>query len=80
VPDLRARQIAPAELEVRLRSATPNFHTYLARVNGGPWKPLSGDHTRWTLETGENRFEARTRNLAGVEGPIVSAVVEFKPQ
>jgi hypothetical protein len=79
VPDLRARQIAPAELEVRLRSATPNFQTYLARVNGGQWKPFSGDHTRWTLETGENRFDARTRNLAGVEGPVVSAVVEFKP-
>jgi hypothetical protein len=79
VPDLRARQIAPAELEVRLRSATPNFKTYLSRVNGGPWEPFSGDRTRWTLQTGENRFEARTRNLAGVEGPAVSAVVEFKP-
>ena len=78
VPELRAQQIAPAELELRLRSATPNFKTYLSRVNGGPWEPFSGDRTRWTLRTGENRFEARTRNLAGVEGPAVSAVVEFK--
>lgn len=80
VPDFRVRQVAPEELEIQLRSSTPNFQTYLIRVNGGSWKPLSGDRTRWTLRTGENRFEARTRNLAGVEGPVVSAVVEFKPQ
>lgn len=80
VPDLRARQVAPGELEVQLRSATPNFKTYLARVNGGPWKPISGDRARWALRTGENRFEVRTQNLSGVEGPVVSAAVEYKPQ
>lgn len=80
VPELRARQVAPVELEIQLRSATPNFQTYLVRVNGGSWRLLSGDRTPWTLQAGENRFEARTRNLAGVEGPVVSAVIEFKPQ
>ena len=80
VPDLRVRQVAPEELEVQFRSATPNFQTYLVRVNGGSWKPVAGDRTRWTLQAGENRIEARTRNLAGVEGPVVSAIVEFKPQ
>jgi hypothetical protein len=67
-------------LEIQFRSATPNFKTYLTRMGGGSWKPLSGDRTRWTLQVGENRLEARTQNLAGVEGPVVSAVVEFKPQ
>jgi hypothetical protein len=79
VPALSARQIAPAELEIQLRSATPNFETYLGRVDGRTWKPLSGDRTRWTLRAGSNRFDVRTRNLAGVEGPIVSAIVEFSP-
>jgi hypothetical protein len=80
VPDLRGRQVAPKVIEVQLRSATPNFKTYLTRTNEGSWKPLSGDGTNWTLEIGENRFEARTQNLAGVEGPVISAVVEFGPQ
>ena len=80
VPDLRARQVAPETLEIQLRSATPNFKTYLIRIGAGSWKPLSGDRARWTLQPGENRFEARTQNLAGVEGPVVSAIVEFKPQ
>jgi hypothetical protein len=79
VPDVRVRQAGPAELDVQLRSATPNFETYLARFNGGAWAPIPGTRVRWTLKPGENRFEIRTRNLAGVEGPIVSAFVEFKP-
>jgi hypothetical protein len=80
VPDLRARQVGPETLEIQLRSATPNFKSYLTRIDGGSWKPLSGDRTRWALQPGENRFEAKTQNLAGVEGPVVSGVVEFKPQ
>ncbi len=80
VPDLRARQVAPAELEVRLRSATPNFKTYLARVNSGSWQPLADDSARWILQPGQNRFEVRARNLANIDGPVVSALVEFRPQ
>ena len=79
VPDLQARQSGAAELEIRFRSATPNFKGYLTRVNGGPWAALAGDRTRWTLRTGQNRLDVRTRNLAGVDGPIASALVEFKP-
>jgi hypothetical protein len=79
VVDLRARQIAQGEIEVQLRSATPNFKTYLTRTNGGPWQPLAGDRSRLSLHAGENRFEARTQNLSGVEGPVTSAVVDFKP-
>ncbi len=80
VPDLRARQLAAETLEIQFRSATPNFKTYLIRTGSGSWKALSGDRARWTLQPGENRFEARTQNLAGVEGPVVSLVVEFRPQ
>ena len=80
VPDLQARQVAPDVLEIQLRSATPNFKAYLVRINGGSWKSLSSDRIHWNLQTGENRFEVRTQNMAGVEGPVVSAVVEFRPQ
>ena len=78
VPDLRVRQVAPKELEVQLRSATPNFKSYLVRANGGSWRSLDGDRARWVLRDGENRFEARTQNLFGVQGPVVSALVQFK--
>ena len=78
VPDLRIRQTATNELDVQLRSATPNFKTYLTRTNGSSWQPLSGDQFRWSLRPGENRLEVRTQNAAGVLGPIVTAEVEFK--
>jgi hypothetical protein len=80
VPDLRVRQASPGELDVQLRSATPNFQTYLGRFNGRSWRPIPNERIRWTLEPGSNRFEVRTRNLAGVQGPIVSATVEYKPR
>jgi hypothetical protein len=73
VPDLRARQVAPGEIEVELRSATPNFKCYLVRAGGGSWRSLDGTRERWVLHDGENRFEARARKLFGVEGPVVSA-------
>ena len=79
VPDLQARQTGAAELEIHVRSATPNLKSYLTRVNGGPWNALPGDRTLWALRTGKNRLDVRTRNLAGVDGPIVSALVEFNP-
>jgi hypothetical protein len=47
-------------------------------VNGGSWQALTDDRARWILHTGENRFEARTQNLSGVEGPVAAAVVEFR--
>jgi hypothetical protein len=79
VTDVRARRLAPGELEVQLRSATPNFDTYRVRIDGGLWRAVPGDRVTWRLRPGENRLEARTRNLFGVEGPVASAVVEFKP-
>jgi hypothetical protein len=78
VTDLRVRQRAEGDLEVSLRSATPNLETYLVRSNGGEWKPVAGDETRWKLQPGKNRLDVRTRNLAGVEGPIASLVVDYR--
>jgi hypothetical protein len=80
VPELRVRQVGPRELEVQLRSATPNFKGYVVRLDGGPWRSIERDRERWTLHEGENRLETRTRNLFGVEGPIVSAVCRVGPR
>lgn len=77
VSDLRARQVAAEEIEVELRSATPNFKGYLIRLNGGPWEPSSGNRARLRLRDGENRFEARSLNFAGVQGPVLSIAIEF---
>lgn len=80
VPDLRLRQVAPGEIEVRLRSATPNFKCYLTRVDGGSWQPQTGDRVRWRLHAGENRLETRTENLASVKGPVVTASINYEPE
>jgi hypothetical protein len=78
VPELRVRQTAPEELEVRIRSVTPNLKTTSVRLNGGDWRPLEDGRLTWKLREGENRLEARTRNTFDVDGPIVTAVVTLK--
>jgi hypothetical protein len=80
VPELRFRQVVPGELHVQLRSATPNFKGYLVREGAAAWRALAGESERWVLREGENRLEVRTQNLFGVLGPVVSAVIQFKPE
>lgn len=78
VPDLRVRQTAPAELEVRIESITPNLKTTSVRTNGGDWLALNDGRLTWKLEGGDNRLEVRTRNVLDVDGPIVMAAVTLK--
>jgi hypothetical protein len=75
VPGLQVRQVAPAELEVTLVSVTPNLDTYRIRVDGESWQDVAGARWLWKLRPGENKLEVRTRNLFGVEGPVVAAIV-----
>jgi hypothetical protein len=63
-------------LSVRLKTLTPNFKTFLVRVESGEWRP-SGEAVAWDVHAGKNRLEAKTVNLFGVEGPISSAEVEI---
>jgi hypothetical protein len=63
-------------LSVRLKTLTPNFKTFLVRVEGGKWKP-GGDGVAWEVHSGKNRLEAKTVNLFGVDGPISSVEVEI---
>lgn len=79
VPDLRLRRTTPAELDVEIRSATPNLDAYVIRQNDGEPLAATGGRRRWKLAPGENRLEVRARNLFGVMGPPVTAVVLFQP-
>jgi hypothetical protein len=60
---------------VALRTLTPNFKTYLFRIDGGEWK-AGADHVEWKTHAGSNRLEARTVNQFGVEGPVSTTEVE----
>lgn len=76
VVQLRARQASPTELALQLSSATPNLRDYQVRATGGAWRSLPGTEYRWQLLRGTNILELRTRNLFGVEGPILTATVQ----
>ena len=64
-------------LLVELKTLTPNFKRYEARVDGGDWKPCE-DHFVWNVHSRLNRLEARAVNRFGVTGPIATAEIEAK--
>jgi len=64
-----------AGLRVALKTLTPNFKTYLARIDGGEWKPV-GEAFTWTpTRRGANRLEVKTVNQFGVDGPVSTAEI-----
>ena len=79
VVELRARQTATAELEVQIRSATPNLQAYVVRFNGGQPQTVTEGRVQWELHDGENSLEVRSRNLFGVLGPSLLAAVSRQP-
>lgn len=66
-----------ASLRVSLRTLTPNFKTYLARVDGGAWKP-AGESFPWALHAGDNRLEVKSVNRFDVDGPVSTVEVQLK--
>ncbi|MBI3465204.1 MAG: hypothetical protein HY000_19435 [Planctomycetes bacterium] len=78
VPDLRVRQTAPAELEVRIANVTPNLKITSVRTDGGDWQTLNDGHLTWKLRDGHNFLEVRTRNVLDVDGPTVMAAVTLQ--
>jgi hypothetical protein len=64
-------------LHVSLKTLTPNFKTYMARFDGGDWKPTANPFT-WTPRAGTNRLELRTVNQFAVEGPISTIEIQAK--
>ena len=62
-------------IRVSIKTLTPNFKTYLRRIDGGEWKAV-GDHFDWKPHTGANSLEIKTVNQFGVEGPTSTVQVE----
>jgi len=65
-----------AGLRVALKTLTPNFKTYLARIDGGEWKPVADAFTWTPTGRGASRLEVKTVNQFGVDGPVSTAEVE----
>ena len=61
-----------------VRTLTPNFKTFLARVDDGEWKSV-GETISWTPHAGGNRLEVKTVNQFGVEGPVSAAEISLSP-
>ncbi len=72
-----AVSLAPEQDKVRvtLRTMTPNFQTYEARIDGGSWTRTDSS-LFWSIHAGSNRMEIRTVNQFGVEGSASIVEVE----
>jgi hypothetical protein len=57
------------DLQVEMRTLTPNFQTFRVRTDRRAWTD-SGSSVAWTLHPGTNRLEAQSVNRFGVEGSI----------
>jgi hypothetical protein len=66
-------------LRVGVRTMTPNFKTFLIRVDGGEWKAGS-EPFAWALHPGVNRLEVKSVNQFGVEGPASTAQVASRAE
>ena len=66
----------PATLVVHLGTVTPQFATFLVGLDGQGWQP-SASRFVWKLRKGSNRFEARVRTRAGIQGPVSFVQVEL---
>jgi hypothetical protein len=66
-----------ANLEVTLKTLTPNFDSFKVRLDDGEWDP-SGDTILWTLHDGINVLKAKSVNKFGVDGPVSTVVSSVK--
>ncbi|MDB5356415.1 MAG: transglutaminase domain protein [Phycisphaerales bacterium] len=64
-------------LRVRLKTLTPNFKTYLIRLDGGEWTDQR-ETFAWVPRNGANHLEIKTVNQFGVDGPISTVELEMK--
>ena len=68
----------PRTVDVQMGTFTPGFETFLVRVDGKEWQP-SGRTFAWALHDGRNRLEMRSRNAAGVDGPVSHLELDCRP-
>lgn len=67
----------PGTLEVRMATVTPNFKSFLVRLDGGQWR-ASGRTLDWPLHQGRNRLEMRVRNTSDVVGPVSFIELDYQ--
>jgi hypothetical protein len=61
-------------LRVQLDTETPNFDTFLCRIDRGSWQPCAASFL-WTLHPGRNILEAKPRSKFGHDG--ISSRIEI---
>jgi hypothetical protein len=62
-------------IAVGIQTLTPNFKTFMARIDQGDWKPTA-EHFSWPIHAGANRLEVKSANLFGIDGPISTAQIQ----
>jgi hypothetical protein len=65
-------------LRVSLRTLTPNFKAFLARIDGGEWR-RTDDGFDWQPRAGANRLEVKSVNRFDVEGPTSTVEIKSAP-
>jgi hypothetical protein len=70
-------RVEGGNIQIALKTLTPNFQRYEVRLDRGGWSPVEGGFV-WEVHAGSNRLEARTVNQFGVSGPVSSAVIEVR--
>ena len=65
----------PGSLAIQMGTVTPYFDAFLVKVDRQPWKESPRAFV-WKLHSGRNRLEMRTRNKAGILGPVSFLEVE----
>ena len=65
------------KLNVILKTLTPNFKEYQARMDGSSWKPAKAEFA-WSPHPGANRVEARTVNQFGITGPVSTVELDLQ--
>ncbi len=68
----------PGSILVHLETETPDFATFLARIEGTEMTPVKSGF-EWKLHRGTNRIDVRTRNSAGVLGAASWIVLDYQP-
>ena len=61
-----------------LDTVTPNFQTFLVRIEGSDWREMPGSF-KWILHKGSNYLEAKARNKFGLDGPVSEVTITFSP-
>jgi hypothetical protein len=77
--DVRRPLDAEGVLELALSTHTPEFDTYLKRLDSRDWERC-GERILWKLNRGRNLLEIKSRNKWGRSGPVTLFELDYKPE